>query len=96
MWLNLYGRQAVQRKINKGLKMHICQLIWAPLFVHIFDDLFLSLSTHDVLYVVWADISTTMMDATIAPSWGYDKFEYTFNTSKLTKLVYHWKMGDAN
>ena len=37
-----------------------------------------------------------MMDATIAPSWAYDKFEYTFNTSKLTKLVYFWKMGDAN
>ena len=32
MWLNLYGRQAVRHKLKKGLKMHLCQLIWAPLY----------------------------------------------------------------
>ena len=33
MWLNLYGCQAVQYKLKKGLKMHLCQLIWAPLYL---------------------------------------------------------------
>ena len=27
-----YGHQAVRRKLKKGLKMHLCQLIWAPLY----------------------------------------------------------------
>jgi hypothetical protein len=29
MWLNLYGHQAVRRKLKKGLKMHFC--VFSPL-----------------------------------------------------------------
>ena len=28
MWLNLYCCQAVRHKLKKGLKMHLCQLIY--------------------------------------------------------------------
>ena len=29
MWLNLYGRQAVRRKLKKGVKMHFLMLIFS-------------------------------------------------------------------
>ena len=36
MWLNLYGRQAVQRKLKKGLKMPL--FVFLALFLAYFGD----------------------------------------------------------
>ena len=54
MWLNLYGRQAVRHKLKKGLKMHLCQLIWPPLYLQTWKKFPLKQTNFKELVTGWS------------------------------------------